>query len=59
MLHKKVVNYVYNSWYGVHCHNREDIERICSEVIKENPDETNFTKLGLIAKRRCMGELVK
>lgn len=54
---QKVIMYVYNTWYGVHCHKREDVERIVDEVITENPTEKDFMKLGVIAKRRCMHEL--
>lgn len=53
----KVITYVYSCWYGVRCHERKDIERIIDEVIAENPDIKDFTKLGVIAKRRCQGEL--
>ena len=53
----KVKMYVYNCWYGVRCHKKEEIEKIIEEVIKENPDETDYTKLGMISKRRCQNEL--
>lgn len=56
-LEDKVLSYVYTCWYGVRCHNREDIERIVKEIILENPDEKSFTKLGMLAKRRCQSEL--
>jgi (2Fe-2S) ferredoxin len=54
---QKVLMYVYNTWYGVHCYKKEDIEKIVNEVIKENKNEKDFIKLGVIAKRRCMHEL--
>lgn len=53
----KVMTYVYNCWYDVHCHKREDIEKIVEQIIEENPHITNYTKLGMLAKRRCMNEL--
>ena len=53
----KVLTYVYNCWYGVRCHKREDIERIVEQIIQENPNETNYTMLGMLAKRRCIAEL--
>ena len=53
----KVMMYVYNCWYGVRCHKREDIEKIIDEVIKQNPNETDYTRLGMISKRRCQNEL--
>ena len=56
-LEDKVLTYVYNCWYEVHCKRREDIQRIVKEVIKEHPKETKITKLGMIAKRRCQSEL--
>lgn len=54
---QKVLMYVYNTRYGVHCYKKEDIEKIVNEVIKENKNEKDFIKLGVIAKRRCMHEL--
>ena len=36
---------------------KEEVKRIIKEVIEENPDETNYVKLGMLAKRRCIGEL--
>ena len=56
-MNDKVLTYVYNCWYGVRCHKREDIERIVTETVNEHPDETSYTKLGMIAKRRCQNEL--
>lgn len=53
----KVIWYVYTTWYGVHCHKREDVENIIDQVITENPDETNYVKLGVKARRRCQSEL--
>lgn len=53
----KVINYVYNYWYNVRCHKKEDIERIVDEIILENPEESNPNKLGMLAKRRCQNEL--
>ena len=53
----KVIWYVYATWYGVHCHKREDIEKIVDQVITENQDITNYVKLGILAKRRCQNEL--
>ena len=55
----KVIWYVYATWYGVHCHDRKDIERIIDQVIQENPDLNDYVKLGVIAKRRCMNEFTK
>ena len=56
-MYNKVLTYVYNCWYGVHCHKKEDIEKIVKEIIKENPNETRITKLGMLAKRRCIERL--
>lgn len=53
----KVIWYVYATWYGVHCHKREDIEKIVDQVITENQDVTSYVKLGILAKRRCQNEL--
>ena len=39
------------------CADKDEIKRIINEVIKDNPDETDWVRLGVIAKRRCMGEL--
>ena len=56
-MRNKIIWYVYATWYGVHCHKREDVEKIIDQVIQENPDITDHVKLGVIAKRRCIAEL--
>ena len=53
----KVIWYVYTTWYQSKCHDRKDIERIVDTIIKENPNETNYVKLGVKARRRCQSEL--
>ena len=53
----KVLKYVISCWYDSRCYDKEDILRIIDEVIAENPEEKRVTKLGMLAKRRCIGEL--
>ena len=59
IMHDKVLMYVMTCWDNYRCADKDEVNRIINEVIKENPDEKSFVKLGVIAKRRCMGELVK
>ena len=59
IMHDKVLMYVMTCWDNYRCSDKDEVNRIINEVIKENPDEKSFVKLGVIAKRRCMGELVK
>ena len=58
-MRKKVLDYVLTCWYDSRCYKKEDILKIIDQVISENPDETRITKLGLLSKRRCIGELQK
>lgn len=53
----KVHRYVRNCWDSYRCADKKEIERIIDEVLQEYPDETNHVKLGVIVKRRCIGEL--
>lgn len=57
MMHDKVLMYVKTCWDNYRCSDKDEVNRIIAEVITENPDEKSFVKLGVIAKRRCMGEL--
>lgn len=56
-LHEKVHWYVRTCWDQYRCADKEGVQRIIKEIIEENPDETNYVKLGMLAKRRCIGEL--
>lgn len=56
-LYDKVLWYVSTCWDSYRCADKKEIERIINEVIAENPDETDYVKLGVKAKRRCIGEL--
>lgn len=56
-LNEKVHNYVKSCWDAYRCADKEEINRIIQEVIQENPNETDWVKLGVIVKRRCIGEL--
>lgn len=56
-MRNKVLQYVTSCWYDSRCHKKEDILRIIDEILAENPNETQITKLGMLAKRRCIGEL--
>ena len=56
-LHEKVHWYVRTCWDSYRCADKKEVEKIINEVIAENPDETNYVKLGVLAKRRCIGEL--
>lgn len=56
-MYDDVHRYVRNCWDRYRCANKEDVERIINEVIAENPEETSYVKLGMLAKRRCIGEL--
>ena len=53
----KIHNYVKACWDRYRCADKDEINRIIQEVIDENPNETDWVKLGVIAKRRCIGEL--
>lgn len=57
IMHDKVLMYVRTCWDNYRCADKDEVNRIINEVIKENPDEKSFVKLGVIVKRRCMGEL--
>ena len=54
---QKVTMYVYNCYYGIRCLDKKDIDRIINEVIQDNPNETDFVKLGVKVKRRLASEL--
>lgn len=53
----KVLWYVSTCWDSYRCADKEEVKRIIQEVIEENPDITDYVKLGVLAKRRCIGEL--
>lgn len=53
----KVLLYVRTCWDSYRCADKDEVKRIIREVIEENPDITDHVKLGVIAKRRCIGEL--
>lgn len=55
-MHEKVLMYVANCWDNYRCSDKDKVNRIIDEVISDNPEETDFTRLGMIAKRRCMME---
>lgn len=57
IMKNKVLKYVANCWDSYRCADKRDVERIINEVIAENPGETSYVKLGMLAKRRCIGEL--
>lgn len=54
---QKIHWYVSTCWDRYRCADKEEVERIIDEVIKDNPDETSWIKLGVKVKRRCIGEL--
>lgn len=56
-LEEKVSWYVSTCWDQYRCADKEEVKRIINEVIEENPNETDYVKLGMLAKRRCIGEL--
>lgn len=53
----KVLWYVRTCWDSYRCADKDEVKRIVKEVIEENQDITDYVKLGVIAKRRCIGEL--
>lgn len=53
-----VEKYVRTCWDRYSCADKSEVKRIISEVINENPDTDNIVKLGMLAKRRCIGELL-
>ena len=53
MLQDKIHTYVRTCWDS----DKDEVKRIIQEVIDENPDIKDHVKLGVIAKRRCIGEL--
>ena len=53
----KVLWYVRTCWDSYRCADKKKKKRIIQEVIEENPDIKDHVKLGVIAKRRCIGEL--
>ena len=57
MLYDKVHMYVRTCWDNYRCADKDEVKRIINEVIEANPNETDWVKLGVIAKRRCIGEL--
>ncbi len=56
-LYKKVEWYVATCWDSYRCADKDKVKRIVQEVVDENPDITSYVKLGMLAKRRCIGEL--
>lgn len=56
MMYDKVHMYVRTCWDSYRCADKKEVERVINEVIKENPDETDWVKLGVKAKRRLMEE---
>ena len=57
MLQDKIHTYVRTCWDSYRCADKDEVKRIIQEVIDENPDIKDHVKLGVIAKRRCIGEL--
>lgn len=55
-MYDKVHMYVRTCWDNYRCADKKEVERVINEVIKENPDETDWVKLGVKAKRRLMEE---
>ena len=56
-MYDKVHMYVRTCWDNYRCADKEKVKHIICEVIRENPDETDWVKLGVKAKRRLMGGL--
>ncbi|MBQ2635342.1 MAG: hypothetical protein IJG09_01375 [Methanobrevibacter sp.] len=56
-MYDKVLWYVSTCWDNYRCADKNEVKRIIQEVIADNPDETSYVKLGMLAKRRCIGEL--
>lgn len=56
-LEEKVSWYVRTCWDQYRCADKEEVKRIVKEVVDENPHLNDFVKLGMLAKRRCIGEL--
>lgn len=54
MMHNKVHMYVMTCWDAYRCADKDEVKRVIDEVINENPDETDWVKLGVICKRRLM-----
>ena len=57
-MNEKVHMYIRTCWDAYRCADKNEINRIIQEVIDENPDETDWIKLGVKVKRRCIGELI-
>lgn len=57
MMYDKVHMYVRTCWDNYRCADKEKVKHVICEIINENPDETDWVKLGVKAKRRLMGEL--
>lgn len=57
MLYDKVHMYVRTCWDNYRCADKDEVKRIINEVIEANPNETDWVRLGVQAKRRCIGEL--
>lgn len=56
-IEEKISWYIRTCWDQYRCADKEEVQRIIKEIITENPNETNYVKLGMLAKRRCIGEL--
>ena len=57
MMYDKVHMYVRTCWDNYRCADKDEVKRIINEVIEDNPNETDWVKLEVMAKRRCIGEL--
>ena len=53
----KILWYVSTCWDHYRCADKDEVKRIIQEVIEDNPEITDYIKLGVLAHRRCQGEL--
>lgn len=57
-MYDKVLWYVSTCWDSYRCADKDEVKRIVQEVVDENPHlKDDYVKLGVLAKRRCIGEL--
>ena len=56
-MNDKILWYVSTCWDNYRCAAKDEVKRIIQEVIADNPEISDYIKLGVLAKRRCQGEL--